>query len=378
MPSGDAAPRQSASVSPEKPVPPKWEVAYSSKSVDSSFFSVAVTASEVWALGAQDPSGVRPGRELLMRLRDGKWEPVALPPAYAGTTDLSNVQFAAAPDSNDVWLYAAVKSKPYAWRWDGSRWLAAPGAISPLAVLVLAPDDIWAVDSFGAVVRHWNGRRWNDAGLKNFQATTFSTVAPDDIWAVGATVTAGVLQPAARHFDGRTWRTVPVRPYHFKTKSLESESTSLTKVVAVGPDDVWAVGSHTGSAGIAEDNPPEEKIVLHWTGDRWEEAPKSLHSWTLGVDGEGGVILPDISTQRTADGQLRRIGPPQLLPGPTGKLTPADRAQKPSVSALSPDPRTKTIWAVGYVGISAYDATSPSKGPFYQRAVILRFNPGKL
>ena len=83
--------------------------------------------------------------------------------------------------------------------------------------------------------------------------------APDDVWAVGTfigpTPADGPPRVAVVHWDGRSWKLVPVsRP--------TGRRVALIDVAAVGPREAWAVG-----------RAPSGALVLRWDGDRWSRVP---------------------------------------------------------------------------------------------------------
>ena len=362
----DAGP--AVTTSPEKPVPAKWVVEYSSPSAYSALNDVAVSADGLWVLGQETPAGTEDARDLLMHFREGKWERVAVPPEYLKGRDITNVRITATPGSAELWFFASLENKPRAWRWDGTQWSGAP-AVSPLMVLGLAPDDIWAVDAAaGGVVSHWDGSRWS-LTQPPVAANYLAATGPDDVWAVGygPAKGGGVTDPKITHFDGKTWQPSPVPEYHLGKQPLPNEWSNLQTVVAASSDDVWAFGDLRD--GAADTTAQDEDVVLHWNGSRWERMPKTLHTWTAAPDGEGGVVLPDAAVQRTADGQDRTIERLAPLPGPTGKVTAADKAQKLTVRGLQLVPGTKTVYGVGYVSID--------NEPGFMRGIVVRFDPGR-
>ena len=89
------------------------------------------------------------------------------------------------------------------------------------------------------LVQHWDGSSWTlvagpDDGVENIGLTDVSAAAEDDVWAVGATAhgTGVVLRYAVYHWNGSGWG-LSFGP---------EEDGSLLGVVALAPEDVWAVG----------------------------------------------------------------------------------------------------------------------------------------
>src|SRR5256885_189461 len=106
---------------------------------------------------------------------------------------------------------AAAAARPAA---GGRRW---PGAGAGPA----GPGRVWVFDGF-APSRHpfaafWNGKSWGRRPLP-MSPLAVSALSPGNMWVVGESGLAvsvngsrtGPLREAARHWDGRTWRTVPL------------------------------------------------------------------------------------------------------------------------------------------------------------------------
>jgi hypothetical protein len=66
-----------------------------------------------------------------------------------------------------------------------------------------------------------------------------------------------------------------------------SQSDSLWSVVAVGPADIWAVGSIGGTLDV---NPSTQPLVVHWDGTSWtaDSAAPNQSGQLLGVAVESG------------------------------------------------------------------------------------------
>lgn len=99
--------------------------------------------------------------------------------------------------ANDVW---AVGGAGAIVHWDGSRWLAFPGATSMAlnGVWGTGPSDVWAVGDNGTIV-HWDGAAWLAfSSGTNQQLNAVWGSGPNDVWVVGYGST--IL-----HWDGLVW-----------------------------------------------------------------------------------------------------------------------------------------------------------------------------
>jgi hypothetical protein len=154
--------------------------------------------------------------------------------------------------------------------WNGSRWrvVRAPDIVGTdrlFDVTAISSNDVWAVGSaFNAsipsisrtITEHWNGTRWSmvrsaDTGNDNAdELEAVTAVGPDDVWAVGTFVDNGE-KTLAEHWDGTRWTIVPA-----------PDSFLMPGAAAVASDDVWAAGSVIFDSRI-----------LHWDGSVWTVVP---------------------------------------------------------------------------------------------------------
>ena len=125
---------------------------------------------------------------------------------------------------------------------------------------VRSADDVWAVGRygryFGTLALHWDGSTWTRVATPS-AAGQFSyselggvvAIAPDDVWAVGTSDS----HPLAVHYDGVS----------FTESDFPTADANLVDVDARASDDVWAVGTPIISSDIG---PP---AAWHWDGSVW-------------------------------------------------------------------------------------------------------------
>jgi hypothetical protein len=166
--------------------------------------------------------------------------------------------------------------------WDGHSWSIADtpntgrGALF-VSVSGVSGDDVWAVGSFyektpgrigrklTPLVEHWNGRSWRIVPSLKPRGGEFNGVAalgPRDVWTVGSNWIlrqgTSTEQTLTEHWDGLRWRVVP-------SPNLDDGSI-LKAVSAVSPNDVWAIGaSYMGFGEISR----SRALVEHWNGNSW-------------------------------------------------------------------------------------------------------------
>ncbi len=177
---------------------------------------------------------------------------------------------------DDLWAVGGQGARESGWarHWDGQRWTAARTPLTPnvqlRGVAMITTDDVWAVGSSSIdfpVIEHWDGTHWRITespqigGYTTLQAV--DAVSAVDVWAVGSTTTHHP-HPLIEHWDGSAWSVV-----HESAPRGEGIYPHLSGVVALAPDDVWAVG-----ATINYNHPhPDSPLIEHWDGDTWTVQP---------------------------------------------------------------------------------------------------------
>jgi hypothetical protein len=153
-------------------------------------------------------------------------------------------------------------------------WHIAPKPHTPestdglVAASAVSPNDVWAVGtryptpgSSGhsePLIEHWNGQSWElvagaDLGGQGGFLNDVVAIAPNDVWAVGSSAGRDLIE----HWDGGQWSFVG---------SPSEESEGIESIAASGPDDVWAKAVRNpvfGGESVSQD------IYEHWDGARW-------------------------------------------------------------------------------------------------------------
>ncbi|HEU5470183.1 MAG TPA: hypothetical protein VFV67_05980 [Actinophytocola sp.] len=302
----------------------------------------AISDSDVWTVGYRR---VNDSSTKAAHWDGQRWQQFDLPPL----TGVSGVA------SDDVWAVGTVGTaqdpKPIAMHWDGRAWQSASVPRDRMGgrlwkVAAVAADDAWAiggVDPADPQAAHpyivrWDGNEWRTAptpavpGAKNMILHDIYARTADDVWVVGVSDAAPGSSPLALHWDGRQWSVLPVT----------TEVGELRDVVALAPDDVWAITADK---------------FFHWDGNRWQDflppEPDYSNLYTLAPDGTGGVLAAGrwgcirrcddddrsepgkaLVTRWTGSAWTRIDGPPT---GPGGG----------SLHDLSTTPDTGTVWAMG-------------------------------
>ncbi|HYP39346.1 MAG TPA: S-layer homology domain-containing protein, partial [Chloroflexia bacterium] len=288
---------------------------------------VAISPTEVWAVGSINPEGEFVAQPLTMRWDGSSWQIIPTPSLRGATNN--TLRGIAAFSANNAWAVGTyhnnARGRTLVQHWNGSRWtvVPSPNVEEPPAFYSsnylysidgASPTDIWAVgysSNLGTagtgeyiastLIEHWNGSQWqvvpspNVAGnggtqLNNYLADT-SVLSTTYAWAVGYYDTTDYQQRAlALRWDGAQWSIVPTPPL--------TMSHSLTSVSAVSPSDAWAVGSYIAGNGESQ------ALVWHWNGTQWSEVVRpnlgTAHSffkavsarsandvWAVGYHGTG-------------------------------------------------------------------------------------------
>jgi hypothetical protein len=194
----------------------------------------------------------------------------------------------ASTSANDILavgsLVTAVAGFNLFEHWDGTAWTTTTIQVPPTSETLLgvsadATNDAWAVGFKGAngqtLAKHWNGSKWNDVATPNVGSGTnrleaVLALSPNNAWAVGYSTPANADREPKRtlilHWDGKIWKVVPSPNVGPKTHSPSNRLSGLT---ANSPNDIWAFGCHFAADGSGQ----FRTLLLHWDGKSWEIAP---------------------------------------------------------------------------------------------------------
>jgi hypothetical protein len=200
-------------------------------------------------------------------------------------------------------------------RWNGRRWCVAapilPGAILQ-SVSASAAGDVWAVGQIGGgrqLIEHWDGVRWRAVAPEPRYGGILNGVValtPDDVWAVGVRGLGGGGKTLIEHWDGTRWTVVPSPS---PTAAPGNRRYAILRTVtAISPTDIWAAGY---SGGVR--SPVTRTLIEHWNGRRWTIVPSPN---MRAADGVVNNILFSISGSRRDD--VWAVGSWGRLPGGYG------------------------------------------------------------
>jgi hypothetical protein len=239
------------------------------------FAASASSPNDIWAVG-----------ESTIHFDGTKWTafPAPLVKQSGNTTFLQGV---VAISPTLAWTVGNITQEgnkpPLIEQWDGAQWSIFPGPKfgpsdieSLFAITSTSAGDIWAVGDLSNMTNgtnfflfeHFDGTAWTATTLqeKEFPALMgVSADAPNDVWAVG---TLGIPRTttltAATHFDGSNWTQV-------KTPNVRKGPNKLNAVLALAPNDVWAVGFSTPLPVVKE--AATLTLIEHFDGKSWKVVP---------------------------------------------------------------------------------------------------------
>jgi hypothetical protein len=160
---------------------------------------------------------------------------------------------------NDVWavahdhVYFATRDQDVL-EWNGTSFQPLGTLGAPVTIVRgTSTSDVWAVEGDGSLW-HWNGASWTQAALTG-TVTSLVAVASDDVWAVGyGSAFAGMIA----HWDGSTW------------SAAFDPSLQYSSIAASGPKDAWVI-LPTGDS-------------LHFDGTSWSYV-------SITFDGAGVTVV---------------------------------------------------------------------------------------
>ena len=230
----------------------------------------AIGGSDVWSVGTNSHT-------LAEHWNGSSWTIAPSPNAGVGNNILNGVSGSASTDVWEVGYYwFGTENRTLIEHWDGADWsiVPSPNTNKRLNVLngvdTISPSNTWAVGyatSGGldqtTLVLHWDGTAWSiipspspgTFGLNTLYAVTANSA--NDVWAVGSFTNIGEFaQTLALHWDGTSWQLIP-------SANVPGSNNELYGVVALGPNDVWAVG-YWGNAASGFST-----LIEHWNGSTW-------------------------------------------------------------------------------------------------------------
>ncbi len=292
----------------------------------------AVGPNDIWAVGEVQNNPFSDG--LILHNTGGSWSIVPNPATQgARLWDVDGT----AP--NDVWTVGYNNGLALTMHWEGTAWSIVPSPnISNTAnflfgVAARTATDVWASgNSYNnsgfseTLIHHWDGTAWSivpspNVGTNSNYLARVAASAANDAWAVGYyTDNGGLDHTLTLHWDGTAWSVVP-------SPDLAGSSTRLSNVLALAPNDAWAVGG-------SQDN---RTLTLHWNGIAWSIVPTS---------NSGGILFGFTGITARASNDIWVVGgPTEHWDGSSWTLVPTPAVNGTLVGVATG--AGSDVWAVG-------------------------------
>ena len=115
---------------------------------------------------------------------------------------------------------------------------------------------------------HWDGTSWTQIPSANWptpggnfysqQLDAVVAIAPNDVWAVGYYRIGNTPHPLVQHWNGTQWSIIPV-------PDGPTGDGWLQGIAASGPNDIWAVGKYD----MSDFTSFGQALAMHWNGSNW-------------------------------------------------------------------------------------------------------------
>ena len=233
-------------------------------------------------------------------------------------------------------------------QWSGTAWFVYPSADpgdsrNTLQGVSFGPDgSAWAVgfsqsggSGFRTLIERPYANAWTavpspSPGDEESVLWGVSNLSHERAWAVGYQQDAGgPRRTLIERWNGSSWKAMT-------SPNVGDDDNLLYGVVALAPDDVWAVGVYSV--------PWFQTLTLHWNGRRWKVVPSPNV-------GDGNNFLYSVAA--LGDGTLMVVGSSLT---DTGTATLALRLEGDSWAVL-PTPNTDAGFDE-LLGVAAYDPTA--------------------
>jgi hypothetical protein len=246
---------------------------------------VAISPTLAWAAG-NVTGGTHPG-QVIEQWNGTKWS--LFPSPKFGKKERANVFAMTSSSADDVWAIGSLVNlgsglvSSLFEHWNGTAWTATTVESNNEFLFGASADatnDAWAVgfhgaDNIGTSAMHWDGTTWKSVATPNVGEGTNKlnavlALAPNDVWAVGFSTPVAPPKRAAtltliEHFDGTNWAVVPSPNVG---PHSANQSNRLLGLTANSANDIWAFGSNFAADGSGH----QMTLLLHWDGTSWTVA----------------------------------------------------------------------------------------------------------
>jgi hypothetical protein len=250
---------------------------------------VAVSPTLAWAGGIVGAGSGAPN-QIIEQWNGAQWNVFPGPKFPAGGQPA--IYAMTSTSANDIWAIGSLLADDGQLlyflfeHYDGSSWTftsSLSGDAFLMGASADATNDVWAVgfngpenDDSRTLAMHFDGSTWIAARTPSVgnganQLNGVLALAPNDVWAVGFSTPVAPPSQAAtltliEHFDGTSWSVVPSP--NMGPNSIY-QSNRLFGLAANSPTDIWAFGSYFAASGSGH----QMTLLLHWDGTSWKLTP---------------------------------------------------------------------------------------------------------
>ncbi len=208
----------------------------------------------------------------VLRYYDGlDWSEQSLPGEFdgfvfgaAGSTPNGEAWFAGTR-SVSVYEIDVVFMRVYAGTIDSVDTMrTAIGYGAPVDISATSSSDVWVLSSRGDVF-HYNGSSWTVTDVppvfvdQRLESKGIYAITPDNVWIAGyGSIGKNADHGYVQHWNGNSWQVIST-PYQDNLYS-----SFFRDIDGSGANDIWIVG---------ENSYPQEAILLHWNGSSWTKKP---------------------------------------------------------------------------------------------------------
>jgi hypothetical protein len=217
----------------------------------------AISSTHVWAVGASNTFRTSVPKTLIEHWDGTTWSVVSSPNVGKGINGLGSV---AAVSASDLWAVGAYFNnhtgveESLVEHWNGAKWsvVTNPNVGANYnglgSVAAISATNVWAVGSYSSdggltvqtLIEQWNGTSWsvvpspNAGSVFNFLQGV-AAVSATNIWTVGQLTNNGAFRTFIEHWNGTKWSVVP-------SPNDGRAENDLYSVAAISATNVWAVG----------------------------------------------------------------------------------------------------------------------------------------
>ena len=250
---------------------------------------VDISPTLAWAAGTVNIGLGNPG-QVIEQWNGTAWS--VYPGPTFGSGDTPNIFGMAFTSADDIWAVGDILEDDgqiltgLFEHWNGTEWTyttGGPGVTILSNASADATNDAWAVgynagdiDEYSTLAMHWNGSTWGSVSTPNVGGGSnylngVLALSPNNVWAVGYSTPEPPPQSTAtltliEHYDGTSWSVVS-SPNVGPANSYQSNR--LFGLTANSANDIWAFGSYFAADGSGH----QMTLLLQWNGNKWSIAP---------------------------------------------------------------------------------------------------------